>query len=316
MGIKVDDYLIDTPVEEIIDILRKDLLVSFDVNRFEKVRRTGDNVMIQCPFHKEGQETKPSMGISDEGECHCFTCGWSGSLDRFISNLYGYEDNGKYGKYFLLSRLDSFEMPKREIHLAFEKPDITEESKDVIEDSLLAQYRYTHPYMYERHLTDKLIDFFDIGYDCDTNSITFPIKDIDGDVVFVAMRSIQYKYFSLPANINKPVYGAYLFKSGKYSKAVICESVFNALTCWKFGIPAMALMGTGSKYQMDILRNLPVRHYVLGLDPDEAGDRGVEKIKRYLGDCKLLSKYLYKRGDSRDINDLDSDILNLETILI
>ena len=47
-------------------------------------------------------------------------------------------------------------------------------------------------------LTDEIIEMFDIGYDKDREAITFPIRNIRGDCVFVATRSIKTKFFGLP----------------------------------------------------------------------------------------------------------------------
>lgn len=69
------------------------------MNLFHRFRLSGSNdIMTTCPFHKGGQERKPSFGISKvDGTCHCFACGWVGSLPEMISAVFGYDDNGSYG---------------------------------------------------------------------------------------------------------------------------------------------------------------------------------------------------------------------------
>ena len=204
---------------------------------------------------------------------------------------------------------DHLDLSTRSIHLDFHKTP-TAQSSTIISEAELDSYRYTHPYMYKRHLTDEIIQKFDIGYDRERQCLTFPIKDLYGNVVFVARRSVNSKFFILPEDKEKPIYLAYMFTSGQYKKAVICESFLNALTCWKFGIPAMALIGTGSYKQIEILQRLPVRHYVLALDPDEAGARGIARIKNNLRG-KFLSTYIMPDTHS-DLNDLDDKILQLK----
>ena len=45
------------------------------IHRFAKVIKTTNNLQTNCPFHKEGQEKKPSCGIrKEDGWVHCFTC--------------------------------------------------------------------------------------------------------------------------------------------------------------------------------------------------------------------------------------------------
>lgn len=314
MAIKVNNYTIYTPVDEILAILKIELSEQ-GIYLFDVVKQTGNNFMTRCPFHKEGKESKPSFGISTDGQCHCFACGWSTSdFSEFISALFGFDENSDYGQRWLLQHLSNVYSERKPLELNLTRGIPQKQSKIIISEEELDSYRYTHPYMYQRHLTDELIERFDIGYDPNRLCLTFPVKDLDGDVVSVVTRSVVSKFFTLPSGEQKPIYGAYLFTSGKYTEAVICESVLNALTCWKFDKPAVALFGTGSYYQIDILRRLPIRHYILGLDPDDAGEKGIQRIKAGLRGTKLLSKYIIPKG--MDLNDLDDKILTLPKIPI
>ena len=180
-----------------------------------------------------------------------------------------------------------------------------------IPESLLDSYRYIHPYMYKRGLTDEIIEEFDIGYDKSRNCLTFPILDLDGNCVFVATRNVSNKFFTLPKDLEKPIYQAYRFTSGKYKEAWIVESFLNCLTLWKYGIPAMALIGTGNKHQYDILSKLPVRSYVLAFDPDNAGYKATQRFRRNVKN-KLIKEVVYK--DDRDINDLQEEVKSLEVV--
>ena len=53
------------------------------------------------------------------------------------------------------------------------------------------------------------------------------------------------------------------------------------------------------------LKKLPFREYILGLDPDSAGNRGKEKLKRNLAGHKLLKELVIPIG--KDINDLSKE---------
>lgn len=311
--IRVGDVVVATPVEEILALMRNDL-ASSGVIRFQKIKRNLNNVMTQCPFHSNGLEKKPSFGISDTGECHCFACGWASKhFDQFVSEVFGYYDGGDYGRSWIYSQMNDPTAARR-IILPFEEAKPKKPPKIIITEEELDSYRYIHPYMYQRGLTDEIISKFDVGYDPQRGCLTFPIKDLNGDVVFVATRSVTSKFFTLPREESKPIYLAYMFTSGKFKKAVLVESFLNALTCWKFGIPAMALIGTGSKPQMDILRQLPIKHYILGLDGDEAGEKGVQRLKYALQGHKILTRWNIPKD--KDINDLDSDILTLKETFV
>ena len=283
------------------------------MNLFHRFRLSGSNdIMTTCPFHKGGQERKPSFGISKvDGTCHCFACGWVGSLTEMISKVFGYDDNGSYGEKWLsrnflslsveLRKPLAINMTRAGSRTARRAPGFTEAELD--------SYRYIHPYMYQRGMTDEIIEEFDIGYDARTTSITFPCYYADGTPAFIARRSVKTKYFNYPEDAEKPVYGAERFYRKEYDFAVICESIFNALTCWKWGLPAVALLGTGARDQYDILRNMPVRKFILGLDPDEAGRKGSQKLRDALGRRKIITQFDIPEG--YDINDLDEKVLEL-----
>ena len=57
-----------------------------------------------------------------------------------------------------------------------------------------------------------------------------------------------------------------------------------------------------------------VRKFILALDPDEAGEAGVLKLKRYLKD-KILTRLIIPKG--KDINDLTyEEFQNLSQIFL
>lgn len=280
---------------------------------FDTVKPSGNNLMTNCPFHKGGQERKPSFGISKvDMKCHCFTCGWAGTLDKMISNVFGHDDDGSFGREWLAKNFVTISIEQRKpINLRLSRGSVNQikQVKYVTEEEL-DRYRYFHPYMYKRGLTDEIIEEFDIGYDSATDCITFPVYDINRNCVFVARRSVKYKFFNYPEDVEKPVYCAERFVSGRYNEAIICESFLNTLTCWKYGKPSVALIGTGTDEQYRILKQLPVRKYIIATDPDEAGERAANKLRKALSDTKVVTQYYLPPG--KDMNDLQADILELQ----
>lgn len=346
--IKLQDTIIQADTQSVLDMLKFDL-AQHGVDRFHIFRNNGENVQTNCPFHKGGQERKPSFGVNGEiDRCHCFACGWSGTIEEMVSELYGYQDEGKFGKRWLIKRFNTIEIETRpnimegfngrKINLSrgiykgiettskgksgemgkagqgneYEKKrDLEEGDKTVITEEELDKYRYIHPYLYQRGLTDKIIERFDIGYDRERKEITFPVRDIEGRCVFVAGRSVERKFFRLPQGLNKPLYQGYRFCSGTYKVAYITESFLNCLTCWKYNKPAMAMIGTGNRKQYEILNKLPVREYILAFDPDEAGRKATERFRKNVHG-KIIKELVY--SDNRDINDLQEEFLNCKII--
>ena len=312
---EVNNHVILDDTQDILIELRKQLELN-GVKRFAKFIDSGNNIQTNCPFHKEGQERKPSFGINkNTGECHCFGCGWSGTLSEMISNCFGKDDFGAYGNKWLIRNFLSVAVESRpDIDVDFcRRKKITSETKKYISEQELDSYRYTHPYMYKRKLTDEIIDLFDIGYDKNTECITFPNRDINGNCLFIARRSVKTKFFNYPQDVEKPVYGLYecnicakTIKNWFPDEIIICESMIDALTCWVYGRYAVALNGTGNENQFKTLRNMPNRKFILATDMDEAGLKARERIRQSLSN-KLVTEYVWDINVAKDINDMSKE---------
>ena len=346
--IKLQDTIIQTDTQSVLDMLKFDL-AQHGLDRFHQFRRNGDNIQTSCPFHKNGQERKPSFGVNGEiDKCHCFSCSWSGTIEEMISELYGYQDEGKFGKRWLIKRFNTVEIETRpNIMEGFENDNNTlcssvfnrsnkrsdrilcrktrqerlsaeTEQKEITEEEL-DKYRYIHPYMYQRKMDDRVIEIFDIGYDKETECITFPIRDKNGNCLFIARRSVNTKFFSYPQGVEKPLYGLYeLYQLDEFPKEIyICESMIDAITIWCYDKYAVALNGLGNDLSITQLNNLPNRTFILATDKDDAGRKARIKLKNKLSNkiIKELDYNSYPEG-AKDINDMScTEFYNLRKLL-
>ena len=314
----INDIPFNCELLEIVNELQSQLNAN-GIKLLHKVIDTPDNVMVCCPYHKEGQERKPSAGIrKSDGLFHCFACGEIHSLQEMISFCFGHNDDivGGFGWKWLTRNFLTLEVEERAlIPLDLSRNKRKGESnkitlppeKNVLEREL-ERFRYIHPYMYKRKLTDEIIELFDIGYDKQTDCITFPVRDISGNCLFVARRSVKGKYFSYPKDVEKPLYGIFeLYQSCEIEKEdiIVCESMLDALTCYVYGKYALALNGTGTAVQFEQLRKLPCRKLIIATDNDSAGMRARQRIKRNVKN-KILTQYTFP-SDRKDINDLSRE---------
>ena len=316
--IEIDDKLITASVFDIVQRLKIELITAGS-ELLDTIKVGPQDLHVTCPVHKSGMERSPSCGISlidkrigdkkiPAGTVHCFTCGYTGSIDRLISYCFGYEnadgsgDGGDFGKKWLISRFLAIEIDDRVDYLDFEDAPVQQEQSFVSQEEL-SGYRFYHPYMYQRGMTDELIAKFDVGFDKETDCITLPVCDGDGNCVFIARRSVVGKYFNYPSEADKPLYGLHHVPKD-CKELIVCESIFNCISAWRWGRPAIALLGTGSDYQIEELKKLNVRHFILGLDPDDAGRKGAQRIKRRLRG-KLFTELDIPKG--KDINDLTEE---------
>lgn len=282
----IDNLYIPYELNEILLELRSQLNAN-NIRLLSRMTDSGDDIMVQCPYHKEGQERRPSAGIrKSDGMFHCLACGETHSLPEVISYCFGHHNDMLFGHKWLIKNfvgVSSYDSRRNELELDLTRSPIervAEKINKYIEEQELDKYRYIHPYMYERGLTDEIIEQFDIGYDKTTDSITFPVRDKNGDCMFVARRQVKTKVFDIPKGVNKPLYGMYELSRVIPDKVYVCEGPFDCLRLWCNGKYAVAGFGClFNNYQVKQLQDLPVRSIVLALDNDEAGRKATERLK-------------------------------------
>lgn len=316
-----------TILQELISQLRAN-----NIQLIQKYKEGPSHIQICCPYHANGMEKRPSAGLrKEDGMFHCFACGEVHTLQEVISYCFGYTDDivGKFGWQWLLKNFATVQVEERkDIELDFtrnsrsnfidNRSDRNNFSNFVSEEEL-DKYRYTHPYMYKRGLTDEVIELFDIGYDAGTDCITFPVRDIFGKTLFIARRSVRAKFFNYPEGVEKPLYGLYELchiKSDNLNpfptEIIVCESMLDALSFWTVGKYAVALNGVESELQIKQLKELPCRKIILATDSDEKGMLARQRIRKKIGNRKLITEYLFPKG-RKDANECTKDeLMNLE----
>lgn len=300
---RINDIEFNCDLNEILDAL----------GVFENRVDSGNNIMVQCPYHNE---RRPSAGIrKSDGLFHCFACQEVHTLPEVISHVFNQDDIGAYGWKWLLKNFLTISVEERQdIPLDFERNTKYNVNVNIdrVSEEELDKYRYTHPYMYQRGLTDEVIELFDIGYDSSCDCITFPIRDVLGNTLFIARRSTKTKFFNYPKDVEKPLYGLYEIYRTFYDKTlqevIVCESMLDALSFWTVNKQAVALNGLGNELQFKQLRELlPCRELILCTDMDEAGMKARERIRKNVKN-KLISEYILPAG-RKDANECTKEEL-------
>lgn len=180
------------------------------------------------------------------------------------------------------------------------------EQPTYLDAHILEKFNQIHNYMYQRKLTDEVINKFKIGYNITNNSITFPVWDINGNLLGITERSVDKKYFYIPENLKKPIYLLNYIVKENIKSVIVCESQIDALTAWSYGYPAIATMGSPSTKQINLINKSGIRHLILMFDNDAAGERFSEKLKKNLRSDIFISEVNFPAG-VKDINDLTKD---------
>lgn len=304
MELVINNKVIDAPVYDILKQVHKETNGRYLNTIIDK----GDNVFIQCPFHSNGKEKHPSCTVfardddkyTDKGITHCFACGISVPLFTLVGHCFDQDD--EFGKEWLIQRYSNIFIEKQtylpEIQIG--KPKET-----ALDESILDQFAYFHPYQFQRKLSQEIILKYKVGYDKETDSITFPVWDEHNRLKFITKRSVKTKQFFIPQGVKKPVYLLNFMLKENRNTVFVCESQINALYLNTLGYPAVALIGTGTRDQYEILNKSPIRHYILAFDGDEAGDKGITRFLSNIRKDVFVDVMLLPRG--KDCNDLTGE---------
>ena len=221
---KINDVEFNCDLTEILGELISQLRAN-GIQLIQRQKETATHIQICCPYHNEGMERRPSAGIrKSDGLFHCFACQEVHTLPEVVTYCFGhYEDAlGKFGWNWLLKNFAVIEKEERQdvqldlrrnVNISHHDVDNIKSATNnifYISEEELDSYRYYHPYWKKRGITDdNIIELFDLGYDKQTQCITFPVRDIYGHTLFVARRSVHTKYFNYPQGVEKPLYGLY-----------------------------------------------------------------------------------------------------------
>ena len=72
---QINEFVFNVEIEQILAELRRQLVLN-GIDLLEKEpKQSGNSVQIQCPYHGDGKERRPSAGIRrTDGMFHCFAC--------------------------------------------------------------------------------------------------------------------------------------------------------------------------------------------------------------------------------------------------
>lgn len=298
--------------EELIKSMQQYILAKTGKLYFNKIKITPEDIMVSCPFHKQGQERKPSFGIkrfddnkSVAGVCHCFTCGERttliGVLQKILGALY---DPVEVENKFHFNQMKVQSALQEEPKDLFELPVVNQ----YVSESMLRRFRGSYPlYLKNRGINEDTAKLYDIGYEDENKHITFPIKDMYGNCICVGRRSIIRKEYFYPPNVTKPLYGVYELEF-PITYLWVVEGPFNLWSLTQWGKKAVAMLGTGSSYQYSQFKQIQSDGYVLALDPDDAGRHGTLKLAEYLQtELDKHKIFVCDLPNGKDINDLTQE---------
>ena len=277
-------------------------------------KQSDDNIRVTCPHHKGGQEDTPDCDIyigptiKDSkgniivayGTVNCFACEFKGNFVKFVAECF--DKSYEWAENWLI---ENYASDYTNTYLDLPPIVLSKSKKTYLDESILNEFEDFHPYMLERKLTKEVIKEFEIKYDPKTECLVFPVRDEKGKLWMLTRRSVNSKKFIIDKEKQKPVYLLYYLKKRNIQEAYVCESQINALSIWTHHLPAIALFGTGSEYQYDLLNKSGIRVFNLMFDGDEAGEKGIREFLKNIRKDVVVNIIRLPKG--KDINDLSYD---------
>ena len=237
-------------MEELIEDLRT-LWVNeghtYNPNAFSRTKITSTNIMFCCPFH---DETRPSSGITREYPYifNCFGCGSTANITQLVAHTLGYKSLLLAENYIRKNYLSISVLDRNPLDIESLLDERGQARKAAVHEDDVKKYLVKrHSYMYRRGFSDRTLNKYEIGYDEQTDAITFPVRTAKGDVRFIKRRFVQKKGFLNQSGIDKKdiIYGLYyIIQSQKpIDTLYLNESETDTLACYETGKAAGAILG-------------------------------------------------------------------------
>lgn len=308
--LRVDNYIIDTPLFEVVNQLRM-ALTNGKLREIKSWSDGDDNIVVTCPnrHHKGGREHSAAMNIYvgensniPYGFCKCWACDYQCSFVGFVAECF--ECSEDFAKNWLIDKFGILSGS----NVITDDPIVIKHKKSSakLPASYLDNLQSWHPYLAERKLSREVCELFKVKYDPVTSQIVFPCFDAAGNILMAPRRSIVYKNFYLDKEQDKPVYCLDFIINNNISTAMICEGPFDVLTCYTYGYPAIGTFGNPSPHQIDAINKSPIKVLYLAMDNDSAGRRMANTIKAGL-DPRIIIKYVEWPAGKKDPNELTAE---------
>lgn len=327
-----------------------DMIRMADLGVAAQAKQGHNYVLVSCPFHGDGMERTPSCSVStDKPVFFCHACQESGHLSRLLAAL-GLdrsvstpliESAGLSGRNYT-------PRGRAAITHAYNSGLDPYRGRFILDEDLLDMYRHAPRPFLDVGFQLEVLRHFEVGVDLSHARITFPIRNLYGQLVGISGRTL------LDADPRYKIYREELVTRGRYENwhipddytiedikratmwhahivypflieqeetLIITEGFKACMWVYQAGYPSVtALIGA---YLSDLHANLIARscqHVVLFLDNNEAGVLGtleaairLEKV----GVRPWIAKYPDERGQPDDLSaiEIEHAIVNAESFI-
>jgi len=255
-----------------------------------------DFIYTNCPFapysdgHSKNFDTKPSFFVSTSSPsfCGCWVCDFKNrpfvyALKELAGHTSTYKEAYELAVEYDLRNLNrkqsgfsaGFKI-QRMVYTGYDER--FRADMDVMPMDWLAS----------KGVHEKGVESFQIGVDVSSGSVVLPSIDRDGKVVGAQARSIYQgseknnKYISILKFSSKAYFFGEHLLNDETDTVVIFEGPFDVVHAWEQGVEnSLAVYGKALREeQIQKLKKWGVQYCYLLLDPDAAGQNGIEESKK------------------------------------
>lgn len=308
-----------------------DVLMSLAPQSLEGSAANTGFIMVRCPFHGGGMEKTPSCSLSrSKPVFFCHACNTGGHIRKFLQAV-GVSDGASKSIIETVS-YDYSEYGGEQNRHSILSGDNPYKGKFILDDEILDGWRLRSRTLIDAGFREATLRHFEVGVDNTERRITFPIRNLYGDLIGVSGRTYQdgderprYKIYSTKELARFDVQKEYTTREIKgatlwhahmvYPLAfqtsgdiIITEGFKAAMWVWQQGYHnVVALIGAHlTKLQAELLARTGSR-IILFLDNNDAGVKGTHAAGKLLLSTNILyvAKYPDKRQQPDNLQELE-----------
>ena len=301
-------------------------LLDYASKSVDFIKHSGNTYYAICPFHSE---KTPSLAVNtDENFFHCFGCGRSGNIYKWIMWMDGLNFDQAVQKVANIIGLDAEEYTESESVAFYKLLNRLSTKKETVVNRTILNIDKDYNEKFIDEIPQEWLDEgisademkkYEIKIDPLSNRIVYPVRDADFQLIGVKGRTRfkNFKELKIMKYMNYHKLGGRLdYFQGmmqafdhikETNEAIIVEGIKSVMKLDQFGYhnAVAAETSTLSIYQIELLIRMQVRNVVIAFDKDV-------EMKKIQECVKLLKKFtnvyvVYDRWNLLDAKDSPCD---------
>ncbi len=245
------------------------------------IKPSGDNLIGICPFHEDTHRSFSMNAYTGQWVCFSESCGEYGGLFSFLVKGCGYPSTkakeivGEWDDFYGKGTPEGWDVD----FPTWADRRRMDDTQEPIAEKLLGLYDFCPRYMKQREFKKETLRRWEIGFDFETERVTFPVRDEVGNLIGISKRTTRNedpKYLHLGFKRSRVLYGEFFCPHN----AVIwtSEGQTDALALWQMGVPYPTSTMSAQVGKRQIKRLGRYSKVVMAFDLDSDGISAAQKV--------------------------------------